>query len=156
RSSTCAARLTCCAKASTPWSFRSRTGLCADRRAPRGARPVHRRALEHRIGDDRDAAPAAAAALLGARAGAAGGRGRAGGPGAAQTRGPGESAGALNDPLAAVANFERWYESCYRNLGPRLRGSGDSPMDRRTFLQLAAGFSLGPISGSLSATAQTP
>ena len=29
-------------------------------------------------------------------------------------------------------------------------------MDRRTFLQLAAGFSLGPISGSLSATAQAP
>ena len=29
-------------------------------------------------------------------------------------------------------------------------------MDRRTFLQLAAGFSLGPISGPLSATAQAP
>src|SRR5262245_41881649 len=41
-------------------------------------------------------------------------------------------------------------------VGLQLRAWGVSPMDRRTFLQLAAGCSLGPISGSLSAMAQAP
>src|SRR5947207_7326750 len=46
-----------------------------------------------------------------------------------------------------------WYESCPRHW-LWLRVQGDSPMDRRTFFHVAAGFSLSPMSGVFSASAQ--
>src|ERR1044072_1775533 len=36
-----------------------------------------------------------------------------------------------------------------------MQNQGDIPMDRRTFLHVAAGLSLGPVSGAFSAAAQT-